>query len=82
MNISGILIMWNQEQMLDQIVKLIESAKTEVFAFLNAYTLTITTDNDLLQIPKRAARGRGVKFHYITEITQKTFRIVGNNWTW
>jgi len=55
--------------MFDSVVKLLENAKTEVLAFLNAYTLTITTDNEIFQIPKRAARERGVKFRYITEIT-------------
>lgn len=56
--------------MFDRIIKLLENAKTEVLAFLNAYTLTITTDNEDFQKPKRAARERGVRFMYITEITK------------
>ena len=62
--------MWNQEQMFDRIIKLFENAKIEVLAFLNAYTLTITTDNEKLQIPKLNARNRGVRLRYITEITK------------
>lgn len=49
---------------------MLENAKTEVLAFLNAYTLTITTDNKDFQKPKRAARERGVRFLYITEVTK------------
>lgn len=56
--------------MFDKVIKLIENAKTEVLAFLNAYTLTITTDNEAFQMPKRVARKRGVRFLYITEITK------------
>ncbi len=56
--------------MFEKVIKLIENAKTEVLAFLNAYTLTITTDNEAFQMPKRAARKRGVRFLYITEITK------------
>ncbi|HEX2557291.1 MAG TPA: hypothetical protein VHK86_03125 [Nitrososphaera sp.] len=70
MNESSILAMWTQEEMYDRIVKLIENAKTEVLAFLNAYTLTISTDNEKFQTPKREARRRGVKFRYITEVTK------------
>lgn len=70
MSQDSLLIMWNQKQMFDRVVKLLENAETEVLAFLNAYTLTITTDNELFQAPKRAARERGVKFLYITEITR------------
>jgi hypothetical protein len=61
--------MWNQEQMSEKIIKLFENSKTEVLAFLSAYTLTITTDNDKFQIPKKNARNRGIKLRYITEIT-------------
>lgn len=56
--------------MFDRVIKLLENAKTEVLALLNAYTLTITTDNGALQKPKRAARERGVRFLHITEITK------------
>jgi len=56
--------------MYDKIVKLLEGAKIEVLACLNAYTLTISTDNKKFQIPKREASKRGVKFQYITEITK------------
>jgi hypothetical protein len=70
MNESSVLEMWTREQMYVRIVKLIENARTEVLAFLNAYTLTISTDNEKFQIPKREARKRGVKFRYITEITE------------
>ncbi len=63
-------MLWSQEQMFDRIIKLIENARIEVLAFLNAYTLTISTDNELFQAPKREARKRGVKFRYITEITK------------
>lgn len=67
---NSVLIMWNQEQMHDKIVKLLENASVEVFVFVNAYTLTITTDNEKFQRPKREARKRGVKLRYITEITR------------
>jgi two-component system, OmpR family, sensor histidine kinase VicK len=70
MNESSVLAVWTQEQMYDRIVKLIENAKTEVLAFLNSYTLMISTDNEKFQTPKREARKRGVKFRYITEITK------------
>jgi hypothetical protein len=70
MNESSVLSLWTQEEMYDRIIKLIENAEIEVLAFLNAYTLTISTDNEKFQIPKREARKRGVKFQYITEITQ------------
>lgn len=66
---SSVLLMWNQEQMYDRIIRLLEEARIEVLAFLNAYTLTISTDNERFQIPKREARKRGVKLRYITEIT-------------
>ena len=70
MDDSSVVAMWTLEQMYYMIVKLIENARIEVFAFLNAYTLTISTDNEKFQIPKREARKRGVKFRYITEITK------------
>ncbi|AFU60032.1 zinc finger C2H2 domain-containing protein [Candidatus Nitrososphaera gargensis Ga9.2] len=69
MSQDSVLIIWNQKQMFDRVVKLLENAKTEVLGFFNAYVFTITTDNEVFQIPKRAARKRGVKFRYITEIT-------------
>lgn len=56
--------------MFDRIIQLLENSKIEILAFLNAYTLTITTDNEKLQIPKSNARKRGVKLRYITEITK------------
>jgi hypothetical protein len=69
MSQNSILIMWNQQQMFDRVIKLLKNAKTEVLGFFNAYVLMITTDDERFQIPKRAARERGVKFRYITEIT-------------
>jgi hypothetical protein len=71
MNESSVLAVWTQEQMYDRIVKLLENAEIEVLAFLNSYTLTISTDNEKFQTPKREARKRGVKFRYITEITRE-----------
>jgi hypothetical protein len=62
--------MWNQEQMYDRIVKLLENSKFEVFAFLSEYTLTLTTDEQIFQTPKKEARKRGVKLRYVTEITK------------
>lgn len=56
--------------MYDSTIKLLENSKLEVLAFLDAYTLTITTDNEKFQIPKNNARKRGVKLRYITEITK------------
>lgn len=70
MNQNSVLMLWSQEQMYDRIIRLFANAKTEVLAFLNAYTLTITTDDERLQIPKRNARNKGVKLRYITEITK------------
>jgi two-component system sensor histidine kinase VicK len=70
MNQNSVLLMWNQDQMYERIIKLLENARIEVLAFLNAYTLTISTDNEKFQFPKREARKRGVKMRYITEITR------------
>jgi hypothetical protein len=57
--------------MFDRIIKLFENAKSEVLAFLSSYTLLLTTDMEIIQAPKRAARDRGVKLWYITEITRE-----------
>ena len=60
--------------MFDRIIRFLENAKTEVLAFLSSYTFIITTDKyELIQAPKRAARARGVKLRYITEITKENF---------
>lgn len=69
MNHNSLLMLWNQEQMFHRILKLLANAQIEVLAFLNGYTLTITTDDERYQIPKNEARKRGVKLRYITEIT-------------
>ena len=68
---ESVLILWNQDQMFDKVVRLLDNAKTEILAFLSSYTLILTTDNELFQAPKRAARSRGVKLRYITEITKE-----------
>jgi hypothetical protein len=57
--------------MFDRIIKLFENANVEVLAFLSYYTLVLTTDMEIIQAPKRAARERGVKLRYITEITKE-----------
>lgn len=60
--------------MFDRIIRFLENAKTEILAFLSSYTFIITTDKyELIQAPKRAARARGVKLRYITEITKENF---------
>jgi hypothetical protein len=64
------IISCNQEQMFDRIIRFLENAKTDVLAFFSSYTLVITTDNELFQAPKWAARARGVNLRYITEITK------------
>lgn len=56
--------------MFDRIIRFLENAKTDVLAFFSSYTLVITTDNELFQAPKWAARARGVDLRYITEITK------------
>ena len=38
--------------MFDRIIHLLENSKIKILAFLNAYSMTITTDNEKLQIPK------------------------------
>jgi hypothetical protein len=63
-------MLWNQEQMYDRIMELLENAEMEVLGFFNAHVFTISTDEETLQRPKREARKRGVKFRYITEITK------------
>jgi len=57
--------------MFECIIRLLENAKTEVRAFLSSYTLVITADNELIKAPRLAARARGVKLRYITEITNE-----------
>jgi hypothetical protein len=68
---NSVLMLFSQQQMLDRIVTMFENARTEVLAFLNAYTLTITTDDERYQVPKKEARKRGIKLRYITEITKE-----------
>src|SRR5215510_13824896 len=70
MSESSVLSLWTQEQMYDKIVTLIENARIEVLAFLNSNTLTISTDEERFQTPKREVRKRGVKLQYITEVTK------------
>jgi hypothetical protein len=65
------VVLWNRNQMFECIIRLLENAKTEVRAFLSSYTLVITADNELIKAPRLAARARGVKLRYITEITNE-----------
>jgi hypothetical protein len=57
--------------MFDRIIRLFENAKTELLVFVNAYTMVITTDDELIKPARLAARARGVKLRYITEITKE-----------
>jgi hypothetical protein len=68
---QSVALLGNQEQMLQSITRFFEIAKSEVLAFLSSYTLVLTTDMESIQAPKRAARARGVKLRYITEITKE-----------
>src|SRR5215218_193001 len=59
--------------MFDRIIRFLSFCIFKVLAFLSSYTFIIATDNELIQAPKRAARARGVKLRYITEITKENF---------
>lgn len=60
----------DQEQVYGSLARFFDNARFQVLACLNSYVLTLTTDEEQLQAPKRAARARGVKLRYITDITK------------
>jgi hypothetical protein len=62
--------------MIDAIVRFIKNSNSELDACLSNYTLILTTDMEVIQAPKRAARQRGVRLKYITEITQENLPFV------
>ncbi len=61
----------NQAQIFEKITRFFENAESDILVYCDARTFTITTDIKLLQSLKEAARKRGVKLRYISEITQE-----------
>lgn len=61
----------NQTRILDKLTKIFEGARSDILVYANAYASIVTTNNELIQAPKRAARKRGVKLRYITEFTRE-----------
>jgi hypothetical protein len=63
-------VLYDQRQVFRKLANFFNNARSQVLACLNPYTLILTTDMEALQGPKRAARARGVKLRYITDITK------------
>jgi hypothetical protein len=64
-------VLCSQQQMYRNLASFFDNARSQVLACLSSYTLTLTTDIESLQAPKRAAKERGVKLRYITDITRE-----------
>jgi hypothetical protein len=62
--------------MIGAIVRFINNTSSEYAACLSNYTLILTTDMEVIQAPKRAARQRGVRLRYITEITRENLSFI------
>ncbi|MEO9320868.1 MAG: hypothetical protein ABI361_09360 [Nitrososphaera sp.] len=72
------VIVRSREQAYDHLTKIIQNARTELCAFLSSYTLVITTDAEPIKAQRLAAKARGVKLRYITEITKDNLQYCKN----
>lgn len=64
-------VLCDQQQVFRNIASFFDNARSQVLACLNSSALALTTDMEPVQAPKRAARARGVKLRYITDITME-----------